>query len=125
MTPPPLPYAEISDALRRRECSDGALVGVFLDRHRRILLTVEIGEGTHHLDELFLRHLVAVVTDVGVGEVLFAVARTAGRPARVDKVLWRELGARLAGTATALVDLIVVGETRWWSAASGRARLLA
>jgi hypothetical protein len=122
MTKPATPYAAICDTLRCRGSSDGALLGVFLNRRRQILLTIEIGEGMHHVDELFLRHLVAVITDIGVADVVFAVTRDNGRPTRVDKLLWRELGERLDGTATALLDVIVVGESRWWSASSGRAQ---
>jgi DNA repair protein RadC len=125
MTQPATPYAAICDALRARAWSDGGLLGVFLNRQRRILLTIEIGEGTHHFDELFLRHLVAVITDIGVADVVFAITRTNGRPTRVDKLLWRELGERLDGAATALLDVIVVGESCWWSAATGGSQSLA
>jgi hypothetical protein len=125
MTKPATPYAAICDALRCRGSADGALLGVFLSRQRRILLTIEIGEGTHHPDELFLRHLVAVITDIGVPDVVFAITRTDGRPTRVDKLLWRELSDRLEGTTTALLDVVVVGEISWWSAATGRAQSLA
>lgn len=124
MTQLPTPYGAICDAVRCRDWSDGGLLSIFLNRERRILLTIEIGEGTRHVDELFLRHLVAVVTDIGVADVVLAVTRAAGRPTRVDKLLWRELSARLAGTTTGLLDVMVVGESRWWSAASGRSRIL-
>ena len=84
------------------------------------MLRVDISEGTAHVDELFLQHVVMLTADVGVAGVTF-VDLTAGRPpTRVDRRLWRELSARLAGAPTALLDVIVVGEERWWSAASGR-----
>ncbi|HEX3823410.1 MAG TPA: JAB domain-containing protein [Mycobacteriales bacterium] len=121
MTQPTTLHAVICDAIRSRAWSEGGLAGVFLNRHREILLIVEIGEGTRHVDELFLRHLVDVVTDVGVADVVFAVMRTSGRPSRIDKLLWRELSERLAGTTTRLHDVIVVGENRSCSAATNRA----
>lgn len=124
MTQLPTPYGAICDTVRCGDRSDGALIAVFLNRERQIVLTIEIGEGTGHVDELFLRHLVAIVTDIGVAEVIFAVSRAPGRPVRVDKLMWRELGARLAGSTTSLLDVIVVGDGRWWSAASGRTRVL-
>jgi hypothetical protein len=118
MTRFPAPYDAICDDVRRRGRPDGALLGVFLNRERRIVLTTEVSEGTHHVDELFLRHLVSLVTDIGVAEVAFAVARSTGRPTRIDKLLWREMVSRLGNGPTSLLDLIVVGEDRWWSAAN-------
>jgi DNA repair protein RadC len=125
MTQPATPHAVICDAIRLRAWSDGDLAGVFLNRRGEILLIVAIGEGTRHVDELFLRHLVEVVTDIGVADVVFAVMRTSGQPSRIDKLLWRELGGRLAGTTTRLRDIMVIGESRWWSAATNRAQSLA
>jgi DNA repair protein RadC len=120
MTTFPTPYDAICDDMRRRRSPDGALVGIFLNAERHIVLTTEISEGTRHVDELFLRHLVTVVADIGVPDVVFAVARATGRPARIDRLLWRELLERLDDGSTGLLDLMVVGESRWWSAASGR-----
>jgi DNA repair protein RadC len=117
MTSIPTPYDAICDDVRRRGSPDGALLAVFLSAESQILLTVAVGEGTHHVDELFLRHLVAVVVDIGVAEVVLAVARASGRPTRIDKLLWRELFDRLDGAPTTLLDVVVVGESRWWSAA--------
>jgi DNA repair protein RadC len=125
MTKRSTPYPAICDAVASRDRSDGGLLAIFLNRRRDILLTIEISEGTHHIDELFLRHLVTVITDIGVADVVLAITRATGRPARVDKLLWHEIGGRLATTATGLLDVIVVGESRWWSAATGRVQSLA
>jgi DNA repair protein RadC len=120
MTDTPTPYGAICEEVRRRDRADGALLVVFLDGGCRIVLTVEVGEGTGHVDELFLRHVVMLTSDVGVAGVVFAVVRSSGRPTRIDKLLWRELSGRLAGATTSLLDLAVVGKLSWWSAASGR-----
>jgi hypothetical protein len=120
MTPLLTPHDAICDEVRRRAQPEAGLLGVFLDTGHHIVLCVEISEGTADVDELFLRHLVAVVADVGVAAVVFAVARWTGRPMRVDRVLWRELSERLAGSATRLLDVVVVGEDCRWSAATGR-----
>jgi hypothetical protein len=122
MAPPSTPYDAICAAVMThcKERTDGALLAVFLDRRATVALTIGFDEGTHHVDELFLRHLVDVVTDLRIAEVVFAVVRASGRPNRIDKLLWRELRARLDETATVLRDVVVVGDSQRWSAASGR-----
>lgn len=99
---------------------EGSLTAVFSDARGREVLRVGFSEGTAHVDELFLRHVVMLTADVGVATVTFEVRRAAGRPTKVDRRLWQELVRRLADSTTALGDLVVVGEERCWSAASGR-----
>jgi DNA repair protein RadC len=125
MTDARTPHRAVCAAVRRQDGAEGALLVVFLNARRDIVLTVEIGEGTDQVDELFLRHLVAIVTDLGVAEVIFAITRESGRPTRIDKLLWRELSTRLVGTSTSLAEVMVVGQDSWWSAATGRAQSLA
>jgi hypothetical protein len=122
MASPPTPYDAICAAVTThcKVRADGALLAVFLDRHATVALTIGFDEGTHHVDELFLRHLVAVVTDLRIAEVVFVVVRGSGRPTRIDKLLWRELRARLEETPTLIRDVVVIGDTQRWSAASGR-----
>jgi hypothetical protein len=98
---------------------DGSLTAVFTDVAGRVVLRVEIGEGTTNVDELFLRHLVMLTADVGVPGVRFVICRPDGRPTRIDKLLWRELQVRLADSTTQLLDVVVVGESSWWSAKTG------
>lgn len=100
--------------------AEGSLTVVFVGDDDRVVLRVDIGEGTATVDELFLRHLVMLTADVGVPEVVFVVRRADARPRRVDRKLWRELSTRLAGGTTSLQDLVVLGETEWWSASLGR-----
>jgi hypothetical protein len=122
-----VPYDEICAAALEHHNGGaaGALLAVFLDVRRTVLLTIGFDEGTHHVDELFLRHLVAVVTDIRFAGVAFVVIRPAGRPTRVDKRLWLELSVRLADTTTSLLDLVVVGENGRWSAVHSLARTTA
>jgi hypothetical protein len=124
MTDRAVPYDEICAAALEHHNGGaaGALLAVFLDVRRTVLLTIGFDEGTQHVDELFLRHLVAVVTDIRVAGVAFVVVRANGRPTRVDKRLWHELSARLADTTTCLLDVIVAGDTARWSAAHTLAR---
>jgi DNA repair protein RadC len=96
--------------------TDGDLMLVFVDAEGVPLLTLDVDEGTRHLDELFLRHVTTLILDIGLPAVVLAVPRAAGRPTRVDRRLWRELTARLGGATTQLLDLLVVGDATWWSA---------
>jgi hypothetical protein len=120
----PTSYDVIRDEVRDHWTSgrDGDLMVVFLDLDGLPLLTIDVDEGTHSVDELFLRHVTALVLDVRLPGVVLAVPRTAGRPTRVDRLLWHEMVARLSDGPTTLVDLLVVGEQRWWSAAGVRPR---
>jgi hypothetical protein len=119
-----VPYDEICAAAvdHGGEHGEGALLAVFLDGRHTVLLTIGFEEATDHVDELFLRHVVAVITDIRVAAVVLAVLRTNARPTRVDKLLWREIGARLVDAPTALLDLMVIGESGRWSAAQSLAR---
>jgi DNA repair protein RadC len=124
MTDSTFPSDEICAAAleHHNDGAAGALLAVFLDERRTVLLTIGFDEGTQHVDELFLRHLVDIVTDIRVAAVAFVVVRANGRPTRVDKRLWHELSARLADTTTRLLDVIVVGETTRWSATQSLTR---
>lgn len=115
-------YDAIRDEVHGRWTSgrDGDLMVVFLDVDGLPLLTVDVDEGMHSVDELFLRHVTALVLDVRLPAVVLAVTRAAGRPRRVDRLLWHEMSERLAAAPTALVDVLVVGADRWWSAAGSK-----
>ena len=110
------------DTLLRRVTGqpEGSLIAEFVGDDGQVVLQIEISEGTAYVDELFLRHLVMVIHDIGVPGVRFGVSRVAGRPTRVDRRLWREITQRLDGGDTTLVDLLVVGEDSWWSASANR-----
>ncbi|HTR70923.1 MAG TPA: hypothetical protein VMH41_11940 [Mycobacteriales bacterium] len=120
-----LPWDAIRVASTTGDRPDGALVAIFLDAHRRALLVTPVDEGTTTIDELFLRHLEAMVADLAVPAVAFAVVRRTGIPTRRDRILWRELSARLRSSPTELVDVAILGEDRCWSSATRRSRALA
>jgi DNA repair protein RadC len=100
--------------------SEGGLLVFFLDRSGVVILRVALDEGTRHVDELFLRHLTALVADIDAAAVVLVSVRADGQPRRADRLLWREMQQRLADGHTALTDLLVVGDDRCWSAATRR-----
>jgi hypothetical protein len=107
-----------AEELRRAaQLPDGALRALFMAADDRVVLRVDLDEGTDHIDELFLGHLMMLISDVGVPGVAFVISRPSGRPNRIDKLLWRRLRERLSGSPTELVDVVVVGEQGAWSAA--------
>jgi hypothetical protein len=114
----------MSDAIvSSADNTEGSLVAVFVDDRDEVVLRVTVSEGTAYVDELFLRHLVMLISDVGVPAVAFVVSRAEGRPTRTDRRLWRELRARV-DPPTRLIDLLVVGAEGFWSASSGRVTAL-
>jgi DNA repair protein RadC len=105
---------------RISERPEGSLTAIFAGADGRVVLQVDVSEGTAYVDELFLRHVVMMISDIGVAGVRLAIARASGRPTRVDRLLWREMTTRLRGSDTTLLDVVVVGEDAWWSAAANR-----
>jgi hypothetical protein len=71
---------------------------------------------------MFARYLATLVADVGSVAAVLVVNRRDGRPRRTDKALWQAVSERLASTPTRLLDLVVVGEDRHWSALSDARR---
>lgn len=69
----------------------------------------------NHMDELMLRQLTKILTQVGAAEVLLVSLRRSGRPRPVDRATWEQLSARI-GPAPDLLDLLVVGTRTSWSA---------
>jgi hypothetical protein len=99
---------------------EGALLAFFLDESGQIILKVALDEGTRHVDELFLRHLLALVAEIEAPTVVLASVRAAGHARRIDRLLFQEVQRRLTGTPSTLADLLVVGPDRCWSAAGRR-----
>jgi DNA repair protein RadC len=115
-------YAAIRDSVRCRvpAVADGGLVAFFLDAAGEVILRVVLDEGTRHVDDLFLRHLTALIAEIDAASVVLASVRSDGQPRRADRVLWREMRVRLADAHSVLADLLIVGEDRCWSAATRR-----
>lgn len=113
-------YYEIADGVRKeqRDEKDGAFWVIFLDDERRRLVTMALPAA----DELGVAEydgLATVIDGVGARGAIVVITRAQGAPLAADLDLWQELQSRLAGLHTELVDLMVVGEHRWWTA-SGR-----
>ena len=119
---PGLPFGSILTATRTAApvVGDGALLAFFIDGSAQIIFQVALDEGTRHVDELFLRHLGALVADIDAATVVLASVRGSGRPRRVDRLLFQEMQRRLSGAHSELADLLVVGADRCWSAATRR-----
>jgi DNA repair protein RadC len=117
-----LVYAAIRDGVHDRvpAVPEGGLVAVFLDATGAVILRVVLDEGTRHVDDLFLRHLTALVAEIDAASVVLASLRSDGQPRRADRMLWREMRERLTDAHSVLVDLLIVGDDRCWSAASRR-----
>lgn len=99
----------IADAVRARvDATDGALFVVCCDHNGRPMLTTAVREPVRDVDELYARHVAGLVTCVPVPCVVLAVRRADGRPARVDRTLWRAVRARLEGPIPVLA-MVVVG----------------
>jgi DNA repair protein RadC len=115
-------HTAIWDGVRCRvpAVGDGGLLAFFLDPAGLVILRVALDEGTRHVDELFLRHLTALVTEIDAASVVLASVRADGQPTRTDRVLWREMQQRLTNAQSVLTDLLVVGDDRCWSAATRR-----
>jgi hypothetical protein len=99
---------------------DGGLLAFFLDGSAQVILKVALDEGTRHVDDLFLRHLSALVAEIDAATVILASIRANGQPRRADRLLWREMQRRLATSDSVLADLLVVGPDWCWSAATRR-----
>jgi hypothetical protein len=110
-------FQRVATEVRRRldPSQDGELWLCFVDRHDAVVLCLAVAEGTHNVDELFLRHVVDVIRSIGTPQVVLAVHRADARPVRADRLLWRETCVRLADARVARVDLLVVGPAATWS----------
>jgi DNA repair protein RadC len=115
-------YTAVWDAVRCRvpAVADGGLVACFLDAAGTVILRVVLDEGTRHVDELFLRHLTALINEIAAASVILASVRADGVPQRTDRVLWREMRQRLEASHSVLSDLLVIADDRCWSAATRR-----
>jgi DNA repair protein RadC len=122
-TPPPVPPAP--DALRAQLSAldmEGALRILHLSATGAIVHVTPVAEGAHSAEVLFARYLAELVAGVGSAAAVLVVHRREGRPSRTDKALWLAVHERLATASTTLLDLIVLGADRHWSAVSDARR---
>ncbi|HEX3907533.1 MAG TPA: JAB domain-containing protein [Mycobacteriales bacterium] len=116
-----VPYdAIITEVRDLASLLEGALLAFFLDPSGQIILKVALDEGTRHVDELFVRHLLALIGEIEAPTVVLASVRPGGHARRIDRLLFQELQRRLTGTPSTLADLLVIGPDRCWSAAGRR-----
>jgi DNA repair protein RadC len=115
-------YAAVCAGVRCRvpAVAEGGLVAVFLDASGGVILRVVLDEGTRHVDDLFLRHLTALIAEIDAASVVLTSVRSDGQPRRADRLLWREMRERLADAHCVLADLLIVGQDRCWSTATRR-----
>lgn len=93
---------------------EGSLWLLFLDEPRgEVLLASAFAGAMAQVDAQMTRSLVRIIGQVPAAAVLLAVPRTDGQPLAVDRRLWSDL-ERL--DVLPLVDLVVVGESDYWSA---------
>ena len=98
--------------LRRED--EGSLWLLFLDDpHGDVVLATSFEGAMAHVDAELTRNLVRIISHVPSAAVLLAVPRADGQPLNVDKRLWHDLEGLLTDP---LIDLVVVGESSYWSA---------
>jgi hypothetical protein len=103
--------ARVEAAVRRRvgRPDEGELWLCFLTAAGDVVLCTRVAEGTDHVDELFLRDLADHTRAVGTPVVVLAVIRASRQATRRDRLLWREMKRRLAGSMPTRVELLVLG----------------
>lgn len=109
---------DIADGVRARSrpSDEGSLWLVLFDKPGGLPVVSAAIEGAmDHMDDLMLRQLTKIISEVGAAEVLLVIPRRSGRPRPVDRTTWEQLSARI-GAATELLDLLVVGSRTSWSA---------
>jgi hypothetical protein len=110
-------------AIRRAslgESPDGTVRLMFVREGGRIGLVQTPSETANDADQFFARYLERMITDVAAPGVVVAVHRGDGRPSYNDRRLWTMLSERLEPTSTTLLDLVVIGPSRVWSAKRGK-----
>jgi hypothetical protein len=108
------------DELRRLATpgDEGSLwIMLFEDPHGAPVLATTIDDAMAHLDEVLLRNLAWLLGELPAKAALLLVPRHEAHPRPSDRILWPELQRRDHGTVE-LLDLLVVGSSRYWSAQS-------
>jgi hypothetical protein len=98
------------------ENDEGSLwIMLFEDPHGEPVLATTVDDAMAHLDEVLLRNLAWILGELPAKAALLLIPRTDGLPRPMDRQLWQELNRRVDGTIE-LLDLVVVGPSRYWSA---------
>jgi hypothetical protein len=109
----------------RRSCRDdaseeGAIQLLFMRDGGRIGLVQTARETADNADQFLAGYVVGMITDVAAPFVVVTINRADGRPTHSDRQLWAMLVDRLAPTTTTILDLVVIGPNRAWSARRAR-----
>lgn len=119
MSPVPPPIESLRDLIEAGD-GDGTLRIVYLDRDGAIIHDVRLEEKLTRTDPLLERYLVGLVADVGAPAAVVTVTRRSGRPTRADRTLWRAVSEQSGRSGCRLIQLVVIGAERHWSAVSDR-----
>ena len=111
--------SETIDEIRERlvPADEGSLWLLFFDEPLHEPLVASAFDGAMaHVDTQMIRNLAQIIDAAPADAVLVAVPRSDGVPRPVDRRMWRGLRARLDDVSPRLLDLVVVGDDRLWSA---------
>jgi hypothetical protein len=101
---------------RRSPADEGSpWVFVFDDTSGAPVLAIAFAACTDAIDEPMLKNLAKVIVGIGSRRVLVAIPRQTGTPNLADHRLWINLSANMP-SCVRLTDLLVVGNTKCWSA---------
>ncbi|MDP9220789.1 MAG: hypothetical protein M3P23_09640 [Actinomycetota bacterium] len=107
----------VSEVRQRLTTGDEASLWLLLfdDPSAAPVLAPVIEDAMSHMDADMARSVAIVINGVPAKAVLLAVPRRTGSPCRADRQLWLDL-QHLVREPPELLDLIVVGDTEYWSA---------
>jgi hypothetical protein len=96
---------------------EGSLWLLFFDEPlREPLVATAFDDAMAHIEGQLTRNIAHIIDGTPADAVLVAVPRRDGAPRPVDRQLWRDLRALRNGIRPRLLDLVVVGDSRHWSA---------
>lgn len=97
---------------------EGALWLLFFeDPHGRPIVASAIDGAMAQLDAALLQRVAVIIDDGPWKSVLLVVPRATGAPLTVDRALLPRI--RALTQSTDVIDVVVVGESTYWSASGG------
>jgi hypothetical protein len=110
---------ETIDGIRERlqPNDEGSLWLLFFDEPlREPVVATAFDDAMAHVDTRLTRNIAQIIDGTGSDAALVAIPRHSGTPRPVDRRLWRDLRALRDRIQPRLLDLVVVGDSRHWSA---------
>lgn len=96
---------------------EGSLWLLFFEEPlREPLVATAFDDAMAHVNARLPRNIAEIIDATPADAVLLAVPRQDGAPRPVDQQLWRDLHALRDSFRPRLLDLVVVGDCRHWSA---------